>query len=201
MKRAVIFDYGGVLVKTMDYTPRHSWDDRLKLARGSVEQVAHGSESWRLAQSGRIPLAEYWADVARQLGLDDGDGARFAADFYSGDQPDAALLAYIQELRRRGHTIALLSNASPALRGELEAFGMTDLFDVIVPSCEIGVMKPDARAYQAVLDRIQRPADEAVFVDDRADNVEAARALGMYGIAYVDGMDLAAALEPLLNSL
>lgn len=201
MKRAVIFDYGGVLVKTMDYTPRHTWDDRLKLARGSVERVTHGSQSWRLAQTGQIPLAEHWADVARQLGLDDGDAERFAADFYSGDQPDADLLDYIRELRQRGHPVGLLSNASPALRGELATFGMTDLFDVIVPSCELGVMKPDARAYQAVLDRIQRAPGEAIFIDDLPANVEGARAVGMHGILYTSGMDMRAALEPLLERL
>ncbi|MBI5668965.1 MAG: HAD family phosphatase [Chloroflexi bacterium] len=201
VKRAVIFDYGGVLVRTMDYTPRHAWDDRLRLGRGSIERITHGSESWRLAQIGQLPLADHWADVARQLGLGEADATRFAADFYSGDQPDADLLAYIRELRGRGYPVGLLSNASPALRSELDMFGMTDLFDVIVPSCEIGVMKPDARAYHAVLERIQRTPGEAIFIDDRPDNVEGARAVGMQGIVYTAGMDLRAVLEPLLDSL
>ncbi len=198
VQRAVIFDYGGVLVKTMDYTPRHLWDDRLNLPRGSVERVAHGSESWRQAQTGQLGLADYWKDVARQLGLDETDAAQFARDFYSGDQPDAGLLAYLRELRRRGHTVALLSNASPALRGELAAFEMTDLFDVIVASCEIGVMKPDARAYQAVLNQIGRPPAEAIFIDDLPANITGARAVGLLGVLYTPGMALPAALEPLL---
>lgn len=198
MKRAVIFDYGGVLVKTVDYTPRHAWDDRLKLPRGSVERVTHGSESWRLAQTGQMALAEHWSDVGRQLQLAAEDAEQLAKEFYSGDQPDQALLAYIRQLRQRGHTVALLSNASPALRGELAAFEMTDLFDAIVPSCEISVMKPDARAYQTVLERIQRPPDETIFVDDVQENIEGARAVGIHGVLYTAGMDLPAAIEPLL---
>jgi epoxide hydrolase-like predicted phosphatase len=199
MKRAVIFDYGGVLVKTVNYTPRHAWDDRLKLPRGSVEQVAHGSPSWRLAQTGQMALVDYWLDVARQLQLTAGDAEQLAKEFYSGDQPDETLLEYLRQLRRRGHIIALLSNASPALRGELAAFGMTELLDMIVPSCEIGVMKPDARAYQVVLERIQRPPDEAIFIDDVAENITGARAVVIHGVLYTAGMDLPAALEPMLN--
>ena len=198
IKRAVIFYYVGVLVKTVDYMPRHAWDDRLNLPRGSVERVAHGSVSWRQAQSGQLSLDDYWADVARQLGLNEQAAALFRRDFYSGDQPDAALLDYLRELRQRGHTVALLSNGSPALQGELAAFGMTDLFDVVVASCDIGVMKPDARAYQTVLERIGRRAHEAIFVDDLPANIAGAQAVGLHGVLYINGMDIRAALEPLL---
>lgn len=58
-KRAVIFDFGGVLMKTVDYSPRHQWDDRLSLPQGSVEKAVHNSDSWTQAQIGKIPLAGY----------------------------------------------------------------------------------------------------------------------------------------------
>lgn len=60
MKRSIIFDFGGVLMRTIDYTPRHKWDDRLGLPHGSVEKVVHGSESWRQAQVGQMELQGYW---------------------------------------------------------------------------------------------------------------------------------------------
>ena len=60
-------------------------------------------------------------------------------------------------------------------------------------------MKPDARAYQAVLDALKLPAEQTIFVDDMPDNVVGAQALGIHGLRYVAGMDLAAALAPLLN--
>ncbi|HEX2905566.1 MAG TPA: HAD family phosphatase [Phototrophicaceae bacterium] len=198
MKRAVIFDYGGVLMKTVDYTPRHTWDERLHLERGSVERAVHGSQSWLNVMTGHITLADYWADVAHQLSLDEANTCQLAQDFYSGDQLDLDLIAYIRQLRERGHMIALLSNASPALRGELDQLGITSLFEPLVVSCEIGVLKPEARAYQAVLERIRRPSHEAIFIDDMPANIAGANAVGLHGLQYTAGMDLPAALEPLL---
>ena len=77
--------------------------------------------------------------------------------------------------------------------------GIAALFDPLVISGEIGVMKPHAAAYEAVLTRCGRPASEVVFIDDRIENIDGARASGMHGIHYKAGMDLAAALQPLLT--
>ncbi len=60
----------------------------------------------------------------------------------------------------------------------------------MVISAEIGVMKPDAAAYQAVLERIPCKAADAIFIDDMAANIQGAEAVGMKGILYRQGMDL-----------
>jgi HAD superfamily hydrolase (TIGR01509 family) len=200
MQRALIFDYGGVVMKTVDYGPRHRWDDRLGLPHGSVERVVHGSPAWIGAMTGQVSLDAYWADVARQLRLDADQVRQLAADFYSGDQLDTALIAYLRRLRARGHTVALLSNASPALAGELDELGISGLFNPLVISAFIGVLKPDAGAYYAVLNRINRPPHETVFIDDMAANVAAARTLGIHAVQYRAGLDLPAVIEPLLTA-
>ena len=201
IKRAIIFDFGGVLMKTRDYHPRHAWDDRLSLPHGSVERVVHSSQSWQQAQTGQISLSKYWADVARQLHLTEAQVQQLAEDFYSGDQLDDNIVYYIRQLRTEGYSVALLSNDSPALANRLRNLGIEALFDPIVISGNIGVMKPDPRAYQAVLDALQRPAKETIFIDDLPANIEGAATLGIHAIHYVDGMDLNATLEPLLQIL
>jgi len=200
MKRAVIFDFGGVLMKTVSQHPRHAWDDRLGLAHGSVEGIVHGSDAWRQAQIGKISVADYWAEVARQLGLSESDVQQLAQDYFSADRLDDDLIASIRDMRADGHTVALLSNDSPALADKLRTLGIADLFDPMVISGNIGAMKPDAAAYQAVLSALGRPASETVFIDDMPANVAGAQAVGMDAIRYVDGMDLPAALKPLLTS-
>ncbi len=199
MKRALIFDFGGVIMKTRDYNPRRAWDERLGLPPGSVEAVVHGSESWRRAQSGDLSLGAYWDAVARDLKLDPAQVKALAQDFYSGDRVDSSVTDLIRQWRDEGYPLALLSNDSPALVEKLERLGLDSLFDTVVISGLIGVMKPDARAYQAVLDRLQRPAAACVFIDDMPANVAGAEALGLRGIRYQDGMDLEKALAPLLN--
>ena len=120
LKRAIIFDFGGVFMKTLDYSPRHRWDDRLHLPHGSVERIVHGSESWRQAQIGTLALSDYWSDVASQLKLRPDETRQLADDFYSGDQLDNSLVDYARQLRAQGHPVALLSNDSPALVQKLQ---------------------------------------------------------------------------------
>jgi len=61
-------------------------------------------------------------------------------------------------------------------------------------------MKPDPRAYQAVLAALDRPAQETIFIDDMSANVVGAATLGIHAIHYTDGMALSSTLKPLLNT-
>jgi epoxide hydrolase-like predicted phosphatase len=199
MKPALIFDFGGVLMRTVDYTPRHRWDGQLGLPLGSVEHVVHGSESWRLAQIGAISPEAYWADVAQQLGLTAEQTHQFAIDFFSGDQLDEELVTYIRQLRAAGHRIALLSNDSPALFDKLQTLRIAALFDPLVISAFIGVMKPDPRAYQTVLDRLGIAPAQAVFIDDLPRNVAGAQAVGITSLHYTTLDQLRRDLDALLG--
>ncbi len=199
LKRAVIFDFGGVLMKTQNRAPRLAWDARLGLPAGSVESVVHGSNEWRLAQIGQLAVADYWAAVARELGLSETEVQQLVVDYFSADQLDPALIDLIERLRTEGHRVALLSNDSPALLDKLRHLDIERLFDPLIISANIGVMKPDAQAYEAVLAALNLPAEQTIFIDDMPANIAGAAALGMHGVRYVDGMDLTAALAPLLK--
>jgi putative hydrolase of the HAD superfamily len=84
---------------------------------------------------------------------------------------------------------AICSNFSRLLRSLLEKKWKVDhLFDVLVISSEVKLLKPDARIYQMTLDRLAVGPREAVFVDDTEKNVLAARELGMHGILFKDNL-------------
>ena len=151
MLKAAIFDWGGVLMRTVDASGRRKWDQKLGLPQYAVDRVVHGSRSWKQAQSGEITDAEYWADVAQQLGLDDESLALFRREYFAGDRLDDEMLSFIRGLRPRFKT-ALLSNASPHLVHLLEQLAVTDAFDEIVISGTVGVQKPDPGIYRIVLD-------------------------------------------------
>jgi epoxide hydrolase-like predicted phosphatase len=200
MKRAVIFDFGGVLMKTLDYSYRHQWDDRLGLPRNTVEKVVHGSESWRQAQLGTLSLKDYWQDVAEQLKLSPHDLTQLQEDYFKGDRLDGELIAYIRELRTRGHCVALLSNDSPALQQKLERLDIQDLFDPLIISANIGYMKPAPDAYLAMLHALQLAPEQTVFIDDMPYNIVGAQAVGIHAIQYTPDLDLREVLESLLRS-
>lgn len=197
---AVVFDFGGVLMKTRTRAPRLKWDDRLALPHGTVERVVHSSESWRLAQIGQLPVADYWTDVAEQLGITAEQTRQLEHDYFSADDLDHSLITLIETLRANGHPVALLSNDSPALRDKLHSLNIAHLFEPLVISGDIGVMKPASAAYHAVLERLNMPASKTVFIDDMPANIVGAQAVGMNAIHYVDGMDLGAALAVFLNA-
>jgi epoxide hydrolase-like predicted phosphatase len=196
MRYALVFDFGGVIMKTVTHAPRWAWDERLGLDRGSVERTVHNMDSWRRAQTGELPLEDYWADVAQQLRHPVDDMPNLEADFYSGDQLDEEIVALIQNRKAAGQKIALLSNDSPALIAKLDRLGIASLFDPLVVSANIGVMKPDPAAYLTVLEHLGHPAADTVFIDDMPANIEGARAIGMIGIRYTPGLNLAQELAP-----
>lgn len=196
MRYALIFDFGGVIMKTVTPAPRWAWDDKLGLARGSTERAVHNDDSWRRAQTGALSLADYWIDVAGRLRHPAADMPQLEADFYGGDQLDSAIIALIKDRKAAGQRVALLSNDSPALIAKLDRLKIRELFDPLVVSAHIGVMKPDPAAYHAVLDPLGYAAADTVFIDDMPANIEGALAVGMHGIRYTPDLDLAQALAP-----
>jgi epoxide hydrolase-like predicted phosphatase len=188
MLKAAIFDWGGVLMRTVDASGRRKWEQKLGLPLHAVDRVVHGSRSWKQAQSGRLSDAEYWADVASQLGLDADALREFRHDYFRGDELDQNMIRFIAGLRPRFKT-ALLSNASPELSDLLEELNVTQLFDVIVISGLVGVQKPDPEIYRITLERLGLAPEETIFVDDFVENIDAASAVGMATLHYRVGMD------------
>lgn len=199
--KALIFDWGGVLMRTEDRTFRDSWDKRLGLEPGSVERVVHGIPKWQEAQMGSCDLPTYWTEVGRELNLSTEMLAQLQSEFYQGDILDQNLVELIRRFRQEGLRIGLLSNNILDLLTEIEQLGLPDIFDEIVISAGIGVMKPAAAAYYKILDALHVRPENAAFIDDFQQNVEGARAVGMHGILFTPDIDLDAAIRQWLHEL
>lgn len=197
MIQAVIFDIGGVLVRTASQRSRREWETRLGLAERAAERLVFNSEMGTQAQSGAISDEALWSWVGQQLQLDAATLADFRRDFWAGDELDTALVDFIRRLRPRYQT-AVISNATDALHQALaHKFQIADAFDLIVGSATEKVMKPDPEIYRRTLTRLGRAPQETVFIDDFAHNVAAARALGMFAIHFRPDTDVPAALAEL----
>jgi glucose-1-phosphatase len=192
--QAVIFDVGGVLVRTYDWRGRQRWERDLALQPGQAEWFVFHSEPGLRAQQGQLTEAALWQEVAALLGLDAEQLAAFRRDFWAGDALDEELVEYIRSLRPKYQT-AIISNFNDSLRESLErTYPIAGAFDLIVVSAEENVMKPDEQIYLLTLERLGRQPVEAVFIDDSAANVAAAQAVGMHALHYQPGLDVPAAL-------
>jgi len=197
MIKAVIFDVGGVLVRTHDHSHRRRWERRLGLDEGESEAIVFGGKMGTRAQSGEITEEALWEWIGRRLDLNGETLRAFRRDFWAGDVLDEELVAYIHTLRPRYQT-AVISNATDNLHHALsEIFDIADAFDVIVGSAAEKVMKPEPAIFHRTLERLGREPEEAVFIDDSPANVAGARALGIHAVHFRAGMDVPAALAHL----
>jgi putative hydrolase of the HAD superfamily len=114
-------------------------------------------------------------------------------------QPHDSVLSLLRNLASAGsYRLATINNESRELnRYRIDTFRLRDIFCAFFSSCYLGVRKPDARIYEIALDVMQAEPATSLFVDDRVENVEGARGLGMHTIHVTDLRGLA---EQLLNA-
>ena len=183
--KAVIFDLGGVLVRTEFPEVRQRLEERLGCAPGTLDRIVWGGETWELAQSGRISYEEYWRRVGDDLGFSTEEEIKdFRREYFSGDRLDQELVSLIEALRPR-YKIGLLSNAPDRLDTWLEEeWGIRGLFDSIVYSAKVGLVKPDPSIFHLILEQLDVAPSEALFIDDFPCNIETALALGMQALRF-----------------
>jgi glucose-1-phosphatase len=181
--RAVFFDFGGVIVRTEFQAPRQHLAERLGLDYEHLVKAVFDSETGLQASTGQISEEEHWAAVMRCLHLPASQTQAVRDEFFAGDIIDTCLLGFLRGIRK--HTkVGLISNAWSGLRPYIVSRKFEDVFDDMVISAEVGVMKPDARIFQMALERLGVTASESVFVDDFPENVEGARAVGMQAVHF-----------------
>ncbi|HNS39956.1 MAG: HAD family phosphatase [Anaerolineae bacterium] len=193
--KAIIFDVGGVLIRTFDHSGRRFWEKRLNLPEGAAEAIVLTGEMGTRAQRGEITTDELWAWAGEYLGLGD-ELEAFQQDFWRGDAVDSDLMELIKRLNSHYQT-AIISNATDALLDSLENYGIVPEFDLIVGSAYEGLLKPDPAIYEITLARLGRRPEETVFIDDAPANISAAASLGMKTILFKPSINLAAELETL----
>jgi epoxide hydrolase-like predicted phosphatase len=197
--RAVIWDLGGVLVRTEDYTSRDRLAARLGLSREELEDLVFSNDSGDRAQLGLISVEQHLENLRQRFGLQRSEMDHFWKEFWGGDRLDAELVAFIRSLRARYRT-GLLSNAFSDLRHYVtHVWKFADAFDEMVISAEVGLVKPDARIYRLILERLGVAPQEAVFIDDMPRNVEGARAVNLHAVQFVTPQQARGELERLLN--
>ncbi|MCD4672359.1 MAG: HAD family phosphatase [Anaerolineaceae bacterium] len=196
--RAVIWDMGGVILRGSDYSSRERLVKRLGIERSEMEALVFNSRTSRLALLGKITEDAHWQEVGNALGLQGEALAQARKEFWSGNQMDSELVAFINSLRPRYRT-GLLSNAWTGTRQSVgDKYPFLHVFDVSVFSDEVGMIKPNPAFYQWIVERLRVRPEEAAFIDDQMVNVEAARSLGMAAIQFLSRPQALQALRDLL---
>lgn len=186
MIKALISDFGGVLMRTRADGSRRALEQRLGLPPNTIEARVFSSDPSLKAMCGEISEDELWRTLERELDLPRFGMTRqeFQDGFFAEDFLDEELVAFIRSVRP-GLKTGLISNAWDGLREVLHTrVPIVDAFDVIVISAEEKIAKPDPRIYHLALERLGVKADEAIFLDDFIENIDAAKALGLLGVHF-----------------
>lgn len=112
----------------------------------------------------------------------------FITAFGAGIGRDEEALAYALSLQQRPDTtVAVMSNTNAAHVLWLDEH-LPELreFDLVMMSNEVGLLKPDPAIFEMALELLAVTPQQAIFIDDMVENVEAARALGIAGIVHAD---------------
>jgi len=186
----VVFDFGGVLV---------DWDPFPAVAHGMGEAEArrffaefdfHG---WNLGPD----EGQSWDDAMAALAASHPEFAEHGAAYRThfrhalvGEIPGTAQI--LRELHAAGTPLVGLTNWSDELyhAHAPDRYDFVALFDDVIVSGTEKLAKPDPGIYRLVEERTGAPLSAWVFVDDRADNVAAARELGMDGILFTGAEEL-----------
>jgi HAD superfamily hydrolase (TIGR01509 family) len=174
----VLFDVGGVLVELSGVATLLDWLDHRITAQELWSLWLH-SPAVRAFETGRIDDRQFAAGILAELRLDIEPGY-FLQSFThwpTGLYPGA--LQLIERIPSR-YRRALLSNSNVLhWRRVLDEMGLGAVFEHQFASHLMGKIKPDAEAFEHVLERLSCRASQVLFLDDNALNVEAARSIGM----------------------
>lgn len=187
----VVFDYGEVISR------EPSEADRVALvARAGVPAERFWPAYWAHRAGldrGTTSIAEYWRLIARDAGAewDPLDVHElWAIDHRGWLTVDPGTLAVLQALVDGGTRLALLSNAGVDFSGWLRHGSFAPYFERVFVSGELQIVKPEPAIYEHVIAELGIAPREFLFVDNRAENVVGARAVGGDGHVFTDAAEL-----------
>ena len=194
MIRNIVFDIGGVLAdfRLMEFLADKGFD--AALARRIVKAAVY-SPYWGQFERGEITEEETLRGFA---GMD----PEIRDELYTAFSDLKGMLvmrdyaiALVRGLKAAGYGVYYLSNYSKKAYDECgESLAFMPYMDGGVVSFQVGLTKPDSRVYQLFLERYGLAADECLFIDDTAENVSAAQALGFSALEFKNYEELPAAL-------
>ncbi|UFX42837.1 HAD-IA family hydrolase [Bradyrhizobium sp. 41S5] len=194
--KALVLDFGGVISKTL-FETHDLTECAVGLAPCTLRWLGpfapDSDPLWAAMQRGEISERDYWLTRSREVGRMVGEDWRDMETFVKrarGADPDTVIrpeaARAITLAADAGFRLAILSNELDLFYGAEFRTRLSILkhFDIIVDATHTGILKPDRRAYQSVLDELALEAEDCVFVDDQRRNIAGAAACNMRTVLF-----------------
>ena len=182
--QAIVFDFGGVM------TGEPNREAVIEFLCTTFQLIPSEFEKANLEKKEAVKLGmtdeEFWLNFANERGvvLPNTWLQQFKSVMKEAIGANPEMYALVNELREKQIPVALLSNIDERLSKLIREFGLYDPFNPCLLSWEIGARKPNAKAYEILLERLGLPSADVVFIDDKEENVEAAKKIGIDALLF-----------------
>jgi putative hydrolase of the HAD superfamily len=179
---AVIFDWGGVLIE----------DPAPALFKYCANALGVDKEQYVIAfdicindfQTGAVTEKQFWMNMTKRLNVPMPKvDSLWTEAFIAAYKPRQEMFSLASRLRKAGCKTAILSNTEKPVV-EIINKQKYDAFDITVLSCLEGTAKPGGKIYDLALARLDVPARQALFIDDKPENIDGAKQAGLQTILF-----------------
>jgi putative hydrolase of the HAD superfamily len=201
MVKNVIFDLGGVVIE---------WNPDRILAgyyadpemRTTMKTALFQHPDWLQLDRGTLNEADLLVRAAERTGRPAAELSGLLQAVRESLHTKSETVTLLEKLTARGVPLYCLSNMSSDIFAYLrERHSFWGVFRGIVISGDIQMIKPERQIFEFLLQRYGLVAEQTVFVDDNAPNIEAARELGIHPVWFKSAQQCEIELEKFLSSI
>jgi epoxide hydrolase-like predicted phosphatase len=180
--KAIIFDWGGVLIDDPIPGMVRYCADQLHISRENVFNIYH--EYAYDFQTDRVSEKILWKKIMNKMGIDGNEmDSLWLNAFKQVYKPKRMMFQLLNRLKKNEYITGLLSNTEKKVM-EYYCQLNYETIDFAVFSCAEGIVKPDERIYHIILSRMNVAAEESVFIDDRIENIKGAELAGIKTVLF-----------------
>ncbi len=191
--RAVLFDYGLVLSSPPVLSAHQTLVDLFTLGPEVFDRCYWANR--HPYDAGRYTGDAYWQKVAGDAGISltpTQIAKLIEADILMWSGINTPMLQWARNVGRAGFKTGILSNIGFELATALEnKFPWVAEFKYTIWSCRFACAKPEPEIFQFAQKMLQVAPQETLFIDDREENIDAARTAGFHGVVFKDVQQLA----------
>jgi len=183
--RLVLFDIGGVVIEWQDSWMYYQVAQKFGIDENKLSKECE-NEIPRL-HSGEIQESEFWKTIGKRINskaLMSINRSFFYEIFKEEIKLNHEVLSLVKKIKKKGLKVGVLSNLEKSTNSVLNELGIMENFEFQFLSHKIGFAKPNKRIFEYVIRKIPFKKNEIIFIDDKPQNVEVAKSLGINTIQF-----------------